>query len=207
MKDKDSQLIFEKYQQIQEASPIGLGQRFGNWAKRKIAAALPTFTGDWGHRLAGEKQAQTEIIKLKQQFERFKGQFRLQKDNVQSRHLFTFLKNNGIDENINAMKSLKKNPNMYLDDNEVNTFINDSYQEQLETGLYSTPPTNQPATKPSTSITNKKTNKNSNQPATKPNTNTAVKRGSTSITPTTPSKGTRKTTRQPAKKLGKMIVA
>lgn len=147
MKDKDSQLIFEKYQQIQEASPIGLGQRFGNWAKRKIAAALPTFTGDWGHRLAGEKQAQTEIIKLKQQFERFKGQFRLKANNVQARHLFTFLKNNGVNENGNAMKSLKQNLNMYLDDNEVNTFINDSYQDQLEMGLYK----QQPATKPKTS--------------------------------------------------------
>lgn len=147
MKDKDSRLIFEKYQQIQEASPVSLGQRLGNWAKRKVAAALPTFTGNWKYRLEGEKQAQTEIIKLKQQFERFKGQFRLKKDDVQARHLFTFLKNNGVNENGNAMKSLKQNPNMYLDDSEVNTFINNSYQDQLEMGLYKQLPTNKPKIK------------------------------------------------------------
>lgn len=66
--------------------------------------------------------------------------FRLKTDDVQARHLFTFLKNNGVNENGNAMKSLKQNPNMYLDDNEVNTFIKDSYQDQLELGLYKPQP-------------------------------------------------------------------
>jgi len=138
MNDKTNQLIFEKYQQIQEASPIGIGQQFGNWVGRKIATALPTFTGDWKYRLEGENQAQTEIIKLKQQFERFKGQFRLGKDDVQARHLYTFLNKNGINDAGNTMKMLKQNPNFYLNDNETNESIRNAYRDQLETGLIKT---------------------------------------------------------------------
>lgn len=138
MNDKDTQLIFEKYQHVQEKSPVGLGQRFGNWAKTKVANALPTFTGDWKYRLEGEKQAQTEIIKLKQQFERFKGQFRLKKDQVQARHLYTFLNKIGIGDTSNTMKMLKQNPNFYLDDNEINESIRNAYQDQLEAGLIKT---------------------------------------------------------------------
>ena len=134
MNDKDTQLIFEKYQHIQEKSPVGLGQRFGNWAKTKVANVIP-FTGDWKARLRGEKQAQTEINQLKTQFEQFKGQFRLKKDSVQSRHLYSFLRHNGIPDTSKTMKMLRKNPNFYLDDNSVNENIRNAYQDQAETKL------------------------------------------------------------------------
>jgi hypothetical protein len=137
MNDKTNQLIFEKYQQIQEKSPVGLGQRFGNWAKTKVANVIP-FTGDWKARLQGEKQAQTEINQLKTQFERFKGQFRLKKDSVQARHLYSFLRNYGIPDSSKTMKMLRKNPNFYLDDKSINENIKNAYQDQAETNLVKT---------------------------------------------------------------------
>jgi len=138
MNDRDTQLIFEKYKQIQEASPIGITQRFGNWAKTKVANVLP-FTGNWKARLEGEKQAQTEINQLKTQFERFKGQFRLKKDSVQARHLYSFLRNYGITDNSKTMKMLRRNPNFYLNDKSVNENIINAYQDQAETNLAKLP--------------------------------------------------------------------
>lgn len=138
MNDKDTQLIFEKYQQVQEAAPIGIGQRFGNWAAQKVAGVIP-FTGNWKARLQGEKQAQTEINQLKTQFERFKGQFRLKKDSVQARHLYTFLASNGISKDSKTMKMLAHNPNFFLDDSSVNENIRNAYQDQIEAGLIKMP--------------------------------------------------------------------
>lgn len=156
MKDKDSQLIFEKYQQIQEASPIGLGQRLGNWAKRKVASALPTFTGDWKHRLEGEKQSHDELIELKRNFEKFKGRYKIKSNAVTGRHLYTFLKTQGYHGM--AFEALgKKLWNTKLSEKDIIKIMLRTHQQQGTSGKYikhqkpqvtQTPQQNKPQPKP-----------------------------------------------------------
>lgn len=75
---KDQKLLAEAYGQVQEAAPVGMGSRFGNWAKRKALSIVP-FTGGVKSKLEGQKEYNDEVNKLKTDLDRHIGKYNIKK--------------------------------------------------------------------------------------------------------------------------------
>jgi len=127
MKDKDTKLLSEQYDQIiTEWQPYGAMSRAGDWIKSKIP-----FAKEWRAQAQGSREAGQQANNLKTNFLQFVGRFKRTDPNFQiSRDiLLRFLKQQGYP--ITDQKFISRlSPNFSLDDKTINDTIMQAVKER-----------------------------------------------------------------------------
>jgi len=123
---KDQKLLAEAYGQVQEAAPVGMGSRFGNWAARKALKYVP-FTGNVKSKLEGKKEYSEEVNNLKKELYKFIGKYGVK--TITYNVLGNYLQQSGLQGNT-VNKLLQTQSTLGLGDKQINEFIRTVVKER-----------------------------------------------------------------------------
>lgn len=135
MNKTDQDLIVEAYEQVQEAAPVGIMSRLGNWAARKALKFVP-FTGGTKSKLEGKQEFAKETNDLKNNLYKYQGKYNI-KGGVTKGILGQFLKINGYrGKTVRELLAAANNPQtkfssaVPLKDKEINNYLISAVREK-----------------------------------------------------------------------------
>jgi hypothetical protein len=126
----DQQRITEAYKLIQEAAPIGIGSQLGTWAAGKAVGALGPLARGSQSRNLGQKDFQREVNKLKIELNRYTGKIGVGKSEISGDILASYLTSKGHKTPTVDTLQDPANADSILSDNDINTYIIQSYKEK-----------------------------------------------------------------------------